>query len=135
MTEKKSKLNLDELESEIQTGRALASQSVREFLATINLVSEVNLAQVLIALWDSGFYEYVRKHDRIDPRTCCQELGLNEMVFASLMDYLIGRGIFEPSPTGLTLTEKGRPYWNYVTRGVLTAHVAGYNQLLAHLGP
>jgi len=135
MTEPKTKLGLSDLENEIQIGRALASQHVREFLGTVGLVSEAFLAQVLVALWDSGFYEYVRKHDRVDPQVCVKELTLDPAIFQSLFEYLVGRGIFQPKNGSFALSEKGRPYWNYVTRGVLTAHVGGYNQLLVHLGP
>ncbi len=135
MSETPAKIGLQELEAEIQTGRKLASQSVREFLSTVAMVSEVYLAQVLIALWDSGFYEYVRKHERVEAGRCCEELGFEPSIFNELMNYLVGRGIFEPVEGGLQLSEKGRPYWNYVTRGVLTANVGGYNQLLVHLGP
>jgi SAM-dependent methyltransferase len=135
MTETKSKLGLDDLERELKAGRELASQHVAEFLGTVGLVSEAYLAQVLVALWDSGFYEYVRKHDRVDIQACCKELGLDPSVFQSLLEYLLGRGIFTPVDGAFMLSEIGRPYWNYITRGVLTAHVGGYNQLLVHLGP
>jgi SAM-dependent methyltransferase len=131
----KPQKGLQDLEQEVQISRSLASRDVRQFLATVGVVSEAFLAQVLVALWDSGFYEYVRQHDRIEAEACCRELALDPAIFQSLFGYLVGRGIFQPHDGAFVLSEKGRPYWNYVTRGVLTAHVGGYNQLLVHLGP
>jgi SAM-dependent methyltransferase len=132
---KPSESKLEEVEREIQISRTVASQSVREFLATVSLASEMYLAQTLIALWDSGFYEYVRRRECITVEIAAEDLGLDKSVLQVLMDYLVGRGLFTPRDGALVLSDKGRPYWNYVTRGILTAHVGSYNQLLVHLGP
>ena len=115
--------------------KELTSRSIREFLGTLNLVSESYLAQVLIALWDSGMYEYVRQHGRVAIDAAAKELRLDHEILRSLIEYLVGRGLMHPDGDGYSLSEKGRPYWNYITRGVLISHVAGYNPLLTRLGP
>jgi SAM-dependent methyltransferase len=93
------------------------------------------LAQVLIALWDSGFYEYMERHETADMAQTCEELNLDPAIFRSLMDYMVGRGLLAEKDGSVTLTKAGRPYWNYITRGILTAHLGGYNRLLINLGP
>src|SRR5262249_29675371 len=107
----------------------------KAFLESMNLISESYLAQVLLALWDSGLYEYVLQHGRFEVRQAAEELRLDESVLQWLTDYVVGRGLMSPEGNGYALTPKGSPYWNYITRGVLTSHVGGYNALLTHLGP
>ena len=50
-------------------------------------------AQVLHALWDSGFYEYVRAHPRFGRAQAVEDLGYDAMTFDWLMYYLVGRGV------------------------------------------
>jgi SAM-dependent methyltransferase len=52
-----------------------------------------------------------------------------------LLEYLLGRGLMAPDGESLALSDRGRVYWNYVTRGVLMAHLGGYNPMLTRLGP
>ena len=113
----------------------LVGRSLKAYLDTVALVSEAYLAQVLVALWDSGLYEYVRHHESIVSDAAAAELNLEPTVLRSLLDYLVGWGLLALEGDRLVLTDKGRPYWNYITRGVLTSHLAGYNPLLTKLGP
>lgn len=113
----------------------IIGRSLPAYLRTVGLVSESYLAQVLVALWDSGFYEYLSQHQTANIAQACQHLNLDPMVFRSLMDYMVGRGLLAEKDGSVTLTDAGRPYWNYITRGVLTSHLAGYNRLLTSLGP
>jgi SAM-dependent methyltransferase len=120
---------------EARRANQLATRSTGEFLQTLRMVSEAFLAQVLLALWDNGLYEYVRRKDGVEVKAAAAELGLDEAVLQSLIDYLVGRGLMKPGPVGYVLTDKGTPYWNSITRGVLTCYVGGYNPLLSQLGP
>ena len=74
----------------------------------LGLSSAYVYAQVLHALWDSGFYEYVREHPRFSRARVVEELGLDPMTFDWLMYYLVGRGVVRAAGEGeLELTEKG----------------------------
>lgn len=125
----------EEADREAKVCKDLIGRSLGAYLKTVGLVSDAYLAQVLVALWDSGFYEYVREHSPVQIDRAADELHLDHAVLRSLIDYLTGWGILSPDGSGFVLSEKGRPYWNYITRGILTAHLAGYNQLLTNLGP
>jgi SAM-dependent methyltransferase len=124
-----------EVDREAKICADLVGRSLGAYLKTEGLVSEAYLAQVLVALWDSGMYEYVRNHERITIDTASKELNLDPAVLRSLVEYLEGWGILAPQGDCFVLSDKGRAYWNYITRGILTSHLAGYNQLLIHLGP
>ena len=131
----KDQVSQEEIDREAGICANLVGRSLGAYLKTVALVSEAYLAQVLVALWDSGIYEYVRRHERIETAHVAAELNLNPMILQSLVEYLVGCGILVPDGGAFVLGEKGRPYWNYITRGVLTAHLAGYNPLLTNLGP
>jgi SAM-dependent methyltransferase len=128
-------MNRKDTDNEVKVVRELTSRSVTAFLQTVHLVSENYLSQVLIALWDSGLYEYVRDHGRVQVPAAAAALGLDATILQSLIDYLVGRGLMVPEGDAVVLSAQGQPYWNYVTRGVLTSHVGGYNPLLTRLGP
>jgi SAM-dependent methyltransferase len=135
MSLSKSPTSQQEVDREARICAELVGRSLGAYLKTVGLVSEAYLAQVLVALWDSGVYEYVREHGRAEIDIVSKELNLEPEVLRSLIEYLVGWGILAPEGRSFVLSAKGRSYWNYITRGVLTAHLAGYNQLLAHLGP
>lgn len=135
MSLSKNTTSHQEVDREAKICADLVGRSLGAYLKTVGLVSDAYLAQVLVALWDSGVYEYVREHERIEIAVVSQELSLEPDVLRSLIEYLVGWGIVAPEADSFVLTAKGRSYWNYITRGVLTAHLAGYNQLLVHLGP
>ena len=124
-----------EVDREAKNCAELVGRSLGAYLKTVGLVSEAYLAQVLVALWDSGLYEYVRKHGRIEIGEVADELNLEAAVLRSLNEYLVGWGILSPDGDSFVLSKKGQAYWNYITRGILTSHLAGYNQLLINLGP
>ncbi len=131
----KNPVTQDEIEREARNCANIVGRSLGAYLQTVELVSDMYLAQVLVALWDSGVYEYLRRHERIEIDGAAEALSLDPMILRSLVEYLLGRGLLAPDGDGFVLSEKGKPYWNYITRGVLTSHMAGYNQLLVHLGP
>ena len=131
----KGELKLGEVDREAKICAEIVGRSLGAYLKTVGLVSDVYLAQVLVALWDSGIYEYLRDRGRIEIDAASETLGLDPAIMRSLIEYLVGWGILTPENDSFILSAKGRPYWNYITRGVLTSHMAGYNQLLVNLGP
>lgn len=102
----------------------------------LGLSSAYVYAQVLHALWDSGFYEYVRVHPRFSVKAAAEDLGFDPMTFRWLLYYLVGRGVVcAPAPGEMELTDKGRRVTNTIARGLLNLYVGGYNALLSNLGP
>ncbi len=103
----------------------------------MGLSSSYVYAQVLHALWDSGFYEYVRAHPRFRRAAAVEQLGYDAMTFDWLVYYLVGRGVLRAvgQEGELELTEKGQRVTNTLARGLLNLYVGGYNALLSNLGP
>lgn len=102
----------------------------------LTLASSWVYAQVLFALWDSGFYEFVRERPRFTREEAAAALGLRPDVFASAAFYLLGRGVLRATQDGaLELTDRGERVHNTLTRGLLNLYVGGYQPLLARLGP
>ena len=102
----------------------------------LTLSSDYIYAQVLFAMWDSGVYDYVRKHPRFSPAAAVTELGLDRAMFDRLAYYLIGRGLLRaPAANELELTEKGQRVTNTIARGLLNLYVGGYAGVLGNLGP
>src|ERR1700728_3425318 len=124
-----------EADNEARICANLVGRSLGAYLKTVELVSDAYLAQVLVALWDSGLYEHIRVNGCVSIDRTAEDLNLEPLVLRSLVEYLVGRGILAPDGDSFVLSKKGQPYWNYITRGVLTSHLAGYNQLLTNLGP
>ena len=135
MDTSKGALTLQEVDREVKICANIVGRSLGAYLKTVGLVSETFLAHVLVALWDSGIYEYLREHGRLEVGAASQNLNLDLETLDSLIGYLVGWGILAPEGKSFTLSAKGKLYWNYITRGVLTAHVAGYSQVLVNLGP
>jgi SAM-dependent methyltransferase len=131
----KGDLTLQEVDREVKICADIVGRSLGAYLKTVGLVSEAFLAQILVALWDSGVYEYLRERGRIEIGAAGKDLNLDPEILRSLIEYLVGWGILAPEDQSFILTAKGRPYWNYITRGLLTFQLAGYNQLLVNLGP
>jgi SAM-dependent methyltransferase len=128
-------INQSEVDFEASNCAELVGRSLGAYLKTVELVSDAYLAQVLVALWDSGLYEHIRVNGCVSIDQTAEDLNLEPQVLRSLVEYLVGRGILAPEGDSFVLSKKGQPYWNYITRGVLTSHLAGYNQLLTNLGP
>jgi SAM-dependent methyltransferase len=102
----------------------------------LSLSSTYIYAQVVFALWDSGFYDYVREHPRFSRAAAVEALGLDRTTFDRLAYYMIGRGVLRsPAEGELELTEKGQRVTNTLARGLLNLYVGGYGGLLANLGP
>jgi SAM-dependent methyltransferase len=135
MNELPARALLDQADRERKAAAEAITRSTSDFLKSIDLISASYLAQVLIALWDSGLYEYVRDRGKVNIEASASELNLDAMVLRQLIEYLVGRGLMKPDGSAFVLTERGRPYWNSVTRGALLAHLGGYNPLLIQLGP
>jgi hypothetical protein len=129
------RLSQEEIEQEVTIANEVVTRSIGPFLKTLDLISESNLAQVLIALWDSGLYEYVRHHDRVEIEAAAAELGLDAGILLVLIEYLVGRRLMNVENGGFVLSDKGRVHWNYVTRGAVMTHLGGYNPLMINLGP
>jgi SAM-dependent methyltransferase len=125
----------EEIDQEVSIAKEAVGRSLPHFLKSVELISESYLAHALIALWDSGLYEYMRQRGRVEIQATAGELGLDPEILRSLMEYLLGRGLLEIDGPAFVLSAKGRAYWNYVTRGALTSHLGGYTALLTHLGP
>jgi ubiquinone/menaquinone biosynthesis C-methylase UbiE len=102
----------------------------------LTLSSDFIYAQVLFALWDSGFYDYARAHPRFARADAVKELGFDGAMFDRLVYYLIGRGLLRaPDEATLELTEKGTRVTNTIARGLLELYVGGYSAVLGQLGP
>jgi SAM-dependent methyltransferase len=130
-----TRLTKEEIDREAEIANEVVTRSILPFLKTIDLVSESNLAQVLIALWDNGIYEYVRRNEKLVIDAASAELGLDPEILLILVEYLVGRGLMKLDDGGFVLTKHGNVYWNYVTRGAVMTHLGGYNPLMINLGP
>ena len=85
-----TKTDLLDSDNEARIVSDLAARSTSSFLQSLGLVSESYLAQVLIALWDSGMYEYVRLHECVEVGPAAAELRLDQTVLQWLVEYLVG---------------------------------------------
>ena len=135
MNPARPQFHLQDADAEIQETARIITRSTARFLKAMDMVSETYLGLVLLALWDSGVYEYVRSHKHLPVESTATELGLDPSILTYLIEYLVGRGLMHLEDEGYALTEVGRSYWNYVTRGVLVSHVGGYLPMLVRLGP
>jgi SAM-dependent methyltransferase len=98
-----------------------------------DLVSQTILAQTLFALWDSGFYEHMRKVGCVRA-VDADVLGYDAFVFEIVLKYLVGRGILVTRGDDLVLTSYGDDLHNIFTRGLVRLYVGGYGPLLGNLG-
>ncbi|HEY3818900.1 MAG TPA: class I SAM-dependent methyltransferase [Polyangiaceae bacterium] len=122
-----------DLLEEAELARAIAFPPDAEELT---LSSDFIYAQVLFALWDSGFYDYVRRRPRFSRADAVAELRFDRAMFDRLAYYLIGRGILRaPNEAELELTDKGRRVTNTIARGLLNLYLGGYSGVLGNLGP
>jgi SAM-dependent methyltransferase len=131
----KGELTLQSVDREAKICADIVGRSLGAYLKTTGLISDAYLAQVLVALWDSGIYEYLRERGKVEIGAVSRELNLDPEILRSLIEYLVGWGILAPEGESFILSAQGKHYWNYITRGVLTSQLAGYNQLLVNLGP
>jgi SAM-dependent methyltransferase len=99
------------------------------------IISEIILGQTLFALWDSGFYEYVRASERFGFEDAVEALHFEPMVFHTLLEYLVGRGHLTREGGTFACTEKGIRTTNAFARGLLHVYLGGYGAILNNLGP
>lgn len=100
----------------------------------IKMVSDTILTQVLFALWDDGFYEYLFEHPQFNIDEAAKELELDCDVLKILSDYLVSRNILQKDGKNqLQLTEKGALLTNCSFRGALNMYLGGYGKYFNHL--
>lgn len=110
-------------------------EGVRCMADGMRLINNAVLAQVLLALWDSGFYEYSLTHSRFSAAEAAEELKLDAEVLLSLLHHLVGYGILRMDEGQMELTEYGSRFSNIVMRGVLNINIGGYGAQLTNIGP
>jgi SAM-dependent methyltransferase len=110
-------------------------EGVKALVEGTRLVNDAVLTQVLFALWDSGFYEYSLTHPLFEVSRAAQDLGLDEALLRSLLDYLVGRGIIRTVDGQMGLSERGARLSNVLLRGTMNVYVGGWGAQLAKLGP
>ena len=117
--------------------RKLSSESegVRCMAEGMRMINSAVMAQVLLALWDSGFYEYSLTYPRFSPVEAAEELNLDAEVLDMLLHYLVGYGVLNVAEGQMELTEYGSRFSNIVMRGVLNINIGGYGAQLNNIGP
>ena len=123
-----------DLPDEASAARDLLEQRPDLMVAHRDLVSQTILAQTLFALWDSGFYEHLRRTGTVSPSDA-EVLGYDPFVFDVVLKYLVGRGVLTAQGEALVLTPRGSDLHNVFTRGLIRLYVGGYGPLLGNLGP
>jgi ubiquinone/menaquinone biosynthesis C-methylase UbiE len=122
------------LASEIaKTNGVLASRDLSDDV--LQSVTQYVLANVLFALWDSGFFEFVAGRTTFSVDEAIAALGYDRLTFEAILENLAGRKLVTRSGDTVTLTERGDAYHNLVSRGLLTLFRGGYGGLLSNLGP
>ncbi|MGD0732859.1 MAG: class I SAM-dependent methyltransferase [Terracidiphilus sp.] len=101
----------------------------------MRMINNAVMAQVLFALWDSGFYEYSLTHPRFAAAEAAEALNLDAEVFLALLHHLVGYGILRVDGEQMELTEYGSRLSNIVVRGVLNINLGGYGAQLRDIGP
>lgn len=101
----------------------------------MQLINHAVLAHVLLALWDSGFYEYSLSHPRFSAAEAAEALRVDGDVLLMLLHHLVGCGILRVNGEQIELTEYGSRFSNVVLRGVLNINLGGYGAQLANIGP
>ena len=101
----------------------------------MRLINNAVMAQVLFALWDSGFYEYSLTHPRFTAAEAAEALHLDAEVLLMLLHHLIGYGVLRVDGDQMELTEYGSRLSNVVVRGVLNINLGGYGAQLRDIGP
>lgn len=101
----------------------------------MRLINNAVMAQVLFALWDSGFYEYSLAHPRFTAVEAANVLHLDADVLLALLHHLAGYGVLRVDGEQMELTEYGSRLSNIVMRGVLNINIGGYGSQLRNIGP
>jgi hypothetical protein len=127
----------DDLLSEAARARKMSGDAggVKTMLEGTRLVNDAILAQVLFALWDSGFYEYSLDQPLFEVEEAAHQLRVDPTSLRWLLDYLIGRGIARLEGGRFGLTEHGVQLSNVLMRGLLDLYVGGWGPQIAGIGP
>lgn len=99
-----------------------------------NAMSQTILINVLQALSDSGFYEYLSRYGAFNVHAAAEKLQLDFFVFDTLMDYLVGRGLLEKENEKISITSRGEIFFNAYSRGLFNVYWGGYKAIFYHLG-
>ncbi len=110
-------------------------EGVKCMMDGMRLINNTVMAHVLLALWDSGFYEYSLTHPRFSAAQAAEELRLDPEVLLTLLHHLVGYGIVRVVEQQMELTEYGSRLSNIVMRGVLNINLGGYGSQLRNIGP
>jgi SAM-dependent methyltransferase len=110
-------------------------EGVRCMMDGMKLINNTVMAHVLLALWDSGFYEYSLTHPRFSVTEAADELHLDTEILQTLLNHLVGYGILRATEEQMELTEYGSRLSNVVMRGVLNINLGGYGAQLREIGP
>jgi len=126
----------DDLLAEGARARKLSGdvEGVKSLTEGARLVNDVVLAQVLFALWDSGFYEFSLTHHRFHVQEAAEQLQLDATLLRWLLDYLVGRGILQATDGQVGLTEQGARLSNILLRGTMNLYIGGWGPQLANIG-
>ena len=126
-----------DLSAEGERARALARtvEGVQGVVDGLRWVNDTILAQVLFALWDSGFYEYSLTHAHFSAAEAARQLHADPMVLDVLLNHLVGRGLLEKQDGLLSLTPRGQAITTVLVRGTFNLYLGGYGNLLSRLGP
>jgi len=107
---------------------------VKSLIEGTRLVNDAVLAQVLFALWDSGFYEFSLTHATFQIQAAADELRLDPTHLRWLLEYLVGRGFLQDADGTFSLTDRGARLSNVLLRGTMDLYIGGYGPLLANMG-
>jgi SAM-dependent methyltransferase len=110
-------------------------EGVKCLTEAMRLINNAVMAQVLFALWDSGFYEYSLAHPRFAAAEAAEALHLDSEVLLALLHHLVGYGVVRVDGEQMELTEFGYRLSNIVVRGVLNIYLGGYSAQLRNIGP
>lgn len=92
----KGELTLQASDREAKICAEIVGRSLGAYLKSVGLVSDTYLAQVLVALWDSGIYEYLRERGSLEIAAASRELNLDPEILRSLIEYLVGWEFLRP---------------------------------------
>ena len=110
-------------------------EGVKCIVEGVRLINNSILANVLFALWGSGFYEYSLSHPRFSIAEAAEALNVDAEVFESLLHHLVGCGVLRVIERQMELTEYGSRLSNIVLRGTLNLNIGGYGAQVANIGP
>ncbi len=130
------------MENEFQYDLFVEGEKVRQQIKTSpidpiiearNLLTAGVMGQVLLALSDVGFYEFVAGRTQFTSQEVEKSIKVDSTIIQVLLEYLTGCGIFSFEGANFKMTEKGQRYMNVYTRGVLTMYLGGYNSIFFNM--